>query len=118
MKKYLLIPILLTGLLVAGCTTTIDTRTSAVTTSITKPTPPRPMNMQKISVKVYDREDLKKTIEDPNFRRMVGLSVEDYEKLLNNLDETIRYIETQKSVILYYEKVLLEIDKIDRSSSK
>lgn len=113
-----IIPVfVLLGLIVGGCsTTTINTKTTPLEVSITKPTSPRPIKIQPIKITVYSKEDLKKKLDDPEFRQLIGMDLEDYEKLSSNIEEALRYIESQKNIIIYYENVIVDLE--NRSTLK
>ena len=72
---------------------------------------PRPVSIQKVDAVLLTREEMTKRLEDPEFREMVGITKDDYQKLLNNLVDTARYIEMQRKVIKYYETTITELSE-------
>jgi hypothetical protein len=72
---------------------------------IIQPARPQPLNLKPISVELLDRQTILKMASDPDFREQVGMSLDDYEKIQDNLIDILRYIEIQKAIIEYYEKV-------------
>lgn len=55
-------------------------------------------------------------LRDPNFRRVIGLSEQDYENLLFNINDSIRYIEIQNAIIEYYQTTLRDINTRDTNA--
>lgn len=72
---------------------------------------PKPVTMNDIRIYVVSPsenfEEFKKEFEAKNGGdSYVAISVKDYENLAKNFAELRRYIEQQKSIILYYEKAV------------
>jgi len=79
---------------------------------------PKPVKMNDIRIYVVSPsenfEEFKKEFEAKNGGdSYVAISVKDYENLAKNFAELRRYIEQQKSIILYYEKAVQPIDTDD-----
>lgn len=105
--------IISTALLVlTGCTTTTQTKYVSVpapTIQITEPSMPRPIQAKKFKIIVYDKEKMEQALADPNFRRVIGMSEQQYRTMIGNYDEAIRFIEAQAAVIDYYRNVIKEL---------
>lgn len=109
MKKFIAITALV---FLAACTTTqkqIVVSKQAPEITIVTPAKPRPIKTEKVKIVVYDREALEKALQDPDFRRIIGMSEKDYRAISNNYAEAIRFIEAQTAVIEYYESVIQEL---------
>ena len=72
---------------------------------IIQPARPQPLNLKNVSVELIDRETILKMASDPNFRNQVGMTLEDFENIQDNLIDILRYVEIQKAIIEYYERV-------------
>jgi len=59
---------------------------------------------------VIDKERMIELLRDPNFRRIVGITEQDYENLLFNINDSIRYIQIQNAIIEYYQTTLRDIN--------
>jgi hypothetical protein len=72
---------------------------------IVQPARPQPLNLRRVSVEVLDRENILKMASDPDFRDQVGMTLDDYNSIQDNLIDILRYVEIQKAIIDYYERV-------------
>ncbi len=109
--------LLLLSLVISGCSswpklTQIDVQTVEVERNITKQNRPQPITMN-TTMKwwVVTEENFKKFKEE--FQKENGdplvayvISVKDYEALALNMAEIKRYLEQQKSIIIYYEDAI------------
>lgn len=91
----------------------VVTETKYVKQNIPLQPPPRQVETQDIHfyvVTASNFEEFKARFEAENNTKLVvfALSVKDYEKLAMNIAELKRYIEQQKSAIVYYEKAISE----------
>lgn len=72
---------------------------------------PRSISVQTVETTLLTKDVMVKLSSDPQYQTMVGMSKDAYQKLVNNILEAIRYIETQDKVIVYYEKTIREINE-------
>ena len=107
--------LLLTLLLISGCSTFQAEPEVKIVTQIEKttvPIVPRPKPVQLNDVKIYvvNQDNFEEFLEE--FRAKNGgdarivISVKDYENLSLNFAELRRYIEQQKEIIVYYEEAV------------
>jgi hypothetical protein len=76
---------------------------------IIQPDQPRPITTRSVNLTVYDREALADALQDDGFRRIIGMSERDYANIAHNIQESIRFIQSQAATIEYYETVLREL---------
>ena len=103
-------------LLVSSCSSFRPDPEIKVVTKIEKtvvPIQPHPKPVKMNDIRIYvvspseNFEEFKKEFEAKNGSdSYVAISVKDYENLAKNFAELRRYIEQQKSIILYYEKAV------------
>lgn len=70
---------------------------------------PRPIKIQPVSSVLLTKEEMTKRLADEEFRTLVGVSTEDYQKLINNVVDATRYIKMQNKIIAYYENTIREL---------
>ena len=115
----MILSLLLATLLLSSCSSFRPDPEIKIVTQIEKTTVPivsRPKPVQMNDVKIYvvspseNYEEFKKEFEAKNGGdSYIAISVKDYQNLSKNFAELRRYIEQQKSIIVYYE----EADKPD-----
>ena len=111
-----ILSLLLVLLLVSSCSSFRPDPEIKVVTKIEKtvvPIQPHPKPVIMNDIRIYvvspseNFEEFKKEFEAKNGGdSYVAISVKDYENLAKNFAELRRYIEQQKSIILYYEKAV------------
>ncbi len=111
-----ILSLLLVLLLVSSCSSFRPDPEIKVVTKIEKtvvPIQPHPKPVTMNDIRIYvvspseNFEEFKKEFEAKNGGdSYVAISVKDYENLAKNFAELRRYIEQQKSIILYYEKAV------------
>ena len=111
-----ILSLLLVLLLVSSCSSFRPDPEIKVVTKIEKtvvPIQPHPKPVKMNDIRIYvvspseNFEEFKKEFEAKNGGdSYVAISVKDYENLAKNFAELRRYIEQQKSIILYYEKAV------------
>ena len=111
-----ILSLLLVLLLVSSCSSFRPDPEIKVVTEIEKtvvPIQPHPKPVTMNDIRIYvvspseNFEEFKKEFEAKNGGdSYVAISVKDYENLAKNFAELRRYIEQQKSIILYYEKAV------------
>ena len=111
-----ILSLLLVLLLVSSCSSFRPDPEIKVVTKIEKtvvPIQPHPKPVTMNDIRIYvvspseNFDEFKKEFEAKNGGdSYVAISVKDYENLAKNFAELRRYIEQQKSIILYYEKAV------------
>jgi len=93
----------------------VITETKYIKPNIPLQARPRPVEMQDVNfyvVTAENLEDFRKRFEAENGQFVFfAISVRDYERLALNLADIRRYIEQQKTIIVYYEKALTDQPK-------
>jgi hypothetical protein len=105
--KYIIVILLLVSL--TACSPSperIVVRTPNQQLELIQPMLPRSPNIENIEVIVYDQELLVEELNNSRFEPIVGMSPRNYERLLNNLVEIHRYMQSQRTVIQYYENFI------------
>jgi PBP1b-binding outer membrane lipoprotein LpoB len=112
--------LLLVILLLTSCSTFRPDPEIKIVTKIEKtvvPIQPMPKPVQMNDIKIYvvspseNFDEFKKEFEAKNGGdSYVAISIKDYENLSKNFAELRRYIEQQKSIILYYEKAVQPVE--------
>lgn len=100
---FLLIPF------ISGCSSlpALMTKTVIETPTIIHPAPPLPPNLIDFNVLVVNEKLLDEMAKVADGKTAyIVVDSENYELILKNFNELRRYIENQKSIILYYKKVL------------
>ena len=106
--------VLLTSLMLMGCSLMPEPKVVTVTKTVRNQVPiqARPKQVQLNDVKIwvvskvnYD-EFVKEYAKKNGSDSYIALSIKDYENLSLNFAELRRYIEQQKQIIVYYEKAL------------
>lgn len=98
-----------TFLVLTACSSTTGTNTFRGP-QIPEVQKPSPIITRNVNVEVIDKERMIELLRDPNFRRIVGISEQDYENLLFNINDSIRYIQIQNAIIEYYQTTLRDIN--------
>lgn len=106
-----LLPLLFASSLLGACATTkpIEVTTTTIPVPIARPTQPRPVQLGTpkfyvVTEKNFD--DFKKRFLEKNSTFVYyAISTSDFNVLLKNQNELLRYIKQQKAIIIYYEGV-------------
>lgn len=107
--------LLLTSLLISGCSSfqpepQIVTVTNTVKTTVPIVLRPKPVQMNDVKIYVVNEDNFDEFIEEYRAKNggdaRIVISVKDYENLSLNFAELRRYIEQQKEVIVYYENAV------------
>ena len=118
LKEYLKVSsLLLLSLVISGCSswpklTQIEVQTVEVERNIPKQNRPQPITMNTTMkwwvVTEENFKEFKEKFQKENGDPLVAyvISVKDYETLALNMAEIKRYIEQQKSIIVYYEDAI------------
>ena len=112
----MILSLLLATLLLSSCSSFRPDPEIKIVTQIEKTTVPivsRPKPVQMNDVKIYvvspseNYEEFKKEFEAKNGGdSYIAISVKDYQNLSKNFADLRRYIEQQKSIIVYYEEAV------------
>ena len=115
-----ILSLLLVTTLLSSCSTFRPDPEIKVVTQIEKtvvPIVPMPKPVQMNDIKIYvvspdeNFDEFKKEFESKNGGdSYIAISVKDYENLSKNFAELRRYIEQQKSIIVYYENAVQPLD--------
>lgn len=108
--------LLISGFLIGcGSTRTIEVDTTPVNLDIIHPEPPRQIVMRGVKWTVFNKERLEQLLRDPKTKErdfvFFALDPQGYENLSLNFREAKRYIEQQKTIIIYYRNVTNEIQR-------
>lgn len=121
MNKWLII--LGTLFLIAGCgEDKIEISTKPIDIQIAKPADPPAVNMLPITFKVITKDNLDEFIQEMSKLQnnvnpvFIAMSINDYENMSLNLADLKRYIEQQKEIIVYYQKVTALPDDNDNDN--
>lgn len=100
-------------LILASCSgvQSIDIISKPLELQTAQPADPGMVHMEPVTFRVVTKDNLDafvqemiKTQGNPNFV-IVAITTDDYKNLALNLDDLKRYIQQQKSIIIYYKKV-------------
>ena len=108
MKQFLIICLSL-GILTSCAKTDTITVKEYIVPEIQIVNRPRPIKIEPVSSVLLTREEMTKRLSDAEFRTLVGVSTEDYQKLINNVVDATRYIKMQNKIISYYENTIKEL---------
>jgi hypothetical protein len=105
-----IVPVIVGALFLAGCNTTrpVEITTKPVELNIVQPANPRPLNIRGVQWRVVTKETLDQFIDeqvkaqDNRNPVFVAVSMRDYQTLSTDLAELRRYIDQQRSIIVYY----------------
>jgi uncharacterized lipoprotein YajG len=105
-----IVPIIIGALFLAGCNTTkpIEITTTPAQLNISQPADPRPPNVKGVQWRVVTKDTLDQFISEQSKAQdnsnpvFVAISMRDYQTLSTDLAELRRYIDQQRSVIVYY----------------
>lgn len=93
----------------AGCASNpIEINTKPVENVITQPADPRPPKLSGVNWQVVTKENLDKFMQEQSKKQnssnpvFVAITMQDYQTLSLDLAELKRYIDQQKSIIVYY----------------
>lgn len=113
LKKYLTILLLLLLTNVSGCSLLkpkVITVPEIIERNVNIVGHPKPVNLNDVKFYVIVDENFEefkqKFIKENGDFIVIGISVKGYENLALNIGELRRYIEQQKSIIIYYEDAL------------
>ena len=121
-RLWVILVVILTGLILTGCSglrQPTEIKTVTKIEKITIPVVPKPKPVQLNDVRVYVvnadiyEEFVKEFTEEYGELAFVALSMKDYENLALNIAELRRYINQQKQIIVYYEEAVTEEKKND-----
>ena len=121
-RLWVILVVILTGLILTGCSglrQPTEIKTVTKIEKITIPVVPKPKPVQLNDVRVYVvnadiyEEFVKEYTEEYGELAFVALSMKDYENLALNIAELRRYINQQKQIIVYYEEAVTEEKKND-----
>ena len=119
-RLWVILVVILTGLILTGCSglrQPTEIKTVTKIEKITIPVVPKPKPVQLNDVRVYVvnadiyEEFVKEFTEEYGELAFVALSMKDYENLALNIAELRRYINQQKQIIVYYEEAVTEEKK-------
>lgn len=121
LKKFLISSVIL--LLLTSCSffePEVITKTIIIEKNIEIKQHPRPLQIYAPKWYAVSEKNLKQFIEkfkaENGDLAFAAISIRDYEKMSINMQEYIRYILQQKSIIMYYENSIITDDTIDRES--
>jgi len=106
-----LVAVLLTIILLTGCSTIdpIFTKTVIEQPTIIHPPSPIPAVLVDFNVIVVNREQLEILLSSNEEVVFFMLDPEGYEIIIKNFNELRRYIGSQKAIILYYREILTTV---------
>ena len=104
--------LLLTAIVVSGCTSenTLRISSAPVTVDVARPADPASVRMLPINFRVVTRENLEQFMTEISRNQtgspvFVAMTMSDYENLSLNLADIRRYIEQQQAIIVYYQQM-------------
>jgi flagellin-like hook-associated protein FlgL len=103
-------------LMLSACSSLLEVKTIETPINISHPNDPRPIATSDVRWIVLNEEEMKKILEDPNSDVVLfAVSPGDFENMVTNISELIRYIDQQKAIIGYYRST---IDKVNEEIKK
>lgn len=111
MRYIIMLLVIVTLSACSGTPERIIVRTPNQQLEMIPPAQPRPLNIENVDVIVYDKERLFDELSNSRFEPIVGMTPRNYERLLNNLVDMNRYIQSQRIAIQYYENFFRELSE-------